>query len=79
MQRQNIFIQWLLRLWLFTKVKIKIGSDITMAIGGQQLGNTTTLTVQHWQPEQLTQLQASYPALQVEYLSLEEIFLELNR
>ena len=45
----------------------------------QQLGNSTTLTVQNWQPEQLAVLQHTYPALQVEYLSLEEIFLELNR
>lgn len=45
----------------------------------QQMGNSTTLTVQHWQQTQLAGLQGRYPALQVEYLSLEDIFLELNR
>lgn len=45
----------------------------------QQLGNSTTLTVQHWQPSILELLQQQYPGIRVEYLSLEEIFLELNR
>jgi ABC-2 type transport system ATP-binding protein len=45
----------------------------------QQLGTSTTLTVEHWQPEQLDALQLHYPGVRVEYLSLEEIFLELNR
>jgi ABC-2 type transport system ATP-binding protein len=45
----------------------------------QQLGHSTTLTVQHWQSSQLAALQSDYPQLRVEYLSLEEIFLELNR
>ncbi len=45
----------------------------------QQLGNSTTLTVQDWQPTALSALQSEFPGVQVEYLSLEEIFLELNR
>lgn len=55
-----------------------IPKELTL-VRRQQLGNSTTLTVQHWQPAQLAVLQQAYPALQVEYLSLEEIFLELNR
>jgi len=45
----------------------------------QQMGQSTTLTVQHWQVSTLALLQAQYPGIRVEYLSLEEIFLELNR
>lgn len=56
----------------------EIPKELTL-VRRQQLGNSTTLTVQHWQSALLPQLQDSYPALRVEYLSLEEIFLELNR
>jgi ABC-2 type transport system ATP-binding protein len=62
----------------FPQTLTEIPKELTL-VRRQQLGNSTTLTVQHWQPAQLTELQASYPALRVEYLSLEEIFLELNR
>ncbi|RVU40192.1 ABC transporter ATP-binding protein [Rheinheimera riviphila] len=62
----------------FPQTLTEVPTELTL-VRRQQLGNSTTLTVQDWQPGQLASLQASYPAIQVEYLSLEEIFLELNR
>ena len=62
----------------FPQTLTEVPNGLTL-VRRQQLGSSTTLTVQHWRPEQLSALQQTYPALQVEYLSLEEIFLELNR
>jgi len=62
----------------FPQLLAEIPQELTL-VRRQQLGNSTTLTVQHWQPSLLDVLQQQFPGIRVEYLSLEEIFLELNR
>lgn len=69
----------------FVRVTLTFDHEFTQKISWPHLikqknsGNQTQLTIEHWQPEIEQQLAQEFAAqVRVDYLSLEDIFLELN-